>query len=238
MTDDQRAALYAALVAFQGAVPTVAKDRQNPHLRNRYATLESVIETTRPHLAAAGLAVVQEPLDDGDRAGCVTRIVHRDGGELVSTLLMPVGDARGVSRPQAVGIVLSYARRYAWLSVLGLAVGDEDTDGELPQARRAPTASTRSTTPNPTPTPAPAPDRAEEPSRWGASEQRAFFAALREAVGDAPVTYDQIAAWCESVQRPRPSAMTAAQRSALLRHLGTEAGQQAVIAHAARMDAQ
>jgi len=135
-TPEQQSALYGALVAFQASVPTVSKDATNPHLRNKYATLESVIETVRPHLAAAGLGFAQPPVLADGMAGCDTVLFHRDGGRLTYRLMMPVGQARGVSDAQAVGIVLSYARRYSLLGILGLAVGDEDTDGGPPAGAR------------------------------------------------------------------------------------------------------
>ena len=40
---DDQAELGAALAKAQAAIRSAEKDRQNPHLRNRYATLESVI---------------------------------------------------------------------------------------------------------------------------------------------------------------------------------------------------
>jgi hypothetical protein len=223
-TPAQQAALYGALVAFQAAVPTVSKDATNPHLRNKYATLESVIDTVRPHLAAAGLGFAQPPLLADGMAGCETVLYHRDGGRLTYRLMMPVGQARGVSDAQAVGIVLSYARRYSLLGILGLAVGDEDTDGGPPAGAR-PTAPPKRVT---TPPPAKRPDSASE-RRWSDGARKAFCAKLGEVLGKGGPGYDEVAAWCEHLGRPRPSGMDDAGRAKLLAHLGTDAGRKALV---------
>lgn len=68
--------------------------------------------------------------------------------------------------------------------------------------------------PAPAPEPAPAEPATELAPRWTPAEGRAFFAALKAA--GIPQRYEDIAAWCESVRRPRPSAMTAQSRADLI----------------------
>ncbi|MBL8218225.1 MAG: hypothetical protein JNL62_03310, partial [Bryobacterales bacterium] len=46
----------AALSAAQGAMKPAAFNRINPHFKNRYADLTSVIDAARAALAANGLA--------------------------------------------------------------------------------------------------------------------------------------------------------------------------------------
>ena len=50
------------------------------------------------------------------------------------------------------------------------------------------------------------------PQRWSDSERAGFCASL----GNLGLDYDDVAAWCESLGKPRPSAMPVAQRNALL----------------------
>lgn len=50
------------------------------------------------------------------------------------------------------------------------------------------------------------------PQRWSDSERAAFCASL----GNLGLDYNDIAAWCESLGKPRPSVMPVAQRNALL----------------------
>lgn len=62
---------------------------------------------------------------------------------------------------------------------------------------------------------------ATEPTGFAdASDRKAFMAEL----GKLGWKYDDVAAWCEGAKRPRPSAMTVAQRVALLDYLLTDAG--------------
>ena len=64
-TDDMKAlgALGAALAKAQGEFGAVTKNAKNPHLRNRYADLESVMAAVSPALAANGLGGVGDIAD-------------------------------------------------------------------------------------------------------------------------------------------------------------------------------
>ena len=114
----------------------VTKNAVNPHFRNRYATLDAILDVVRPILSKHGMAVSQEPLMEEGRCGVVTRIVHESGEVRESTLLLPVKDQTA----QAAGSAITYARRYALSAVLGIAA-DEDDDGQeatTPEKKTAP----------------------------------------------------------------------------------------------------
>ena len=149
-SSETTATLCAALVAAQGALKPIAKDGKNPAFRSRYATLDGIMETVRPALAAHGLAVVQgvvhpETGEGGRLVGIMveTRLVHTSGEWLASVMPVPVakGDAHGL------GSALSYGRRYGISALLALST-DEDDDGNAaakappakPQAKPAPAA--------------------------------------------------------------------------------------------------
>jgi hypothetical protein len=51
--------LAKALAAVQGNVQPIGKDATNPHFRNKYASLDAIMEAVRPLLAANGLSLVQ-----------------------------------------------------------------------------------------------------------------------------------------------------------------------------------
>ena len=141
MTNSETTAtLCAALVAAQGGLKPIAKDGKNPAFRARYATLDGIMETVRPALAAHGLAVVQgvihpETGEGGRLVGITveTRLVHTSGEWLASVVPVPVakGDAHGL------GSALSYGRRYGISALLALST-DEDEDGNA--AAKAPPA--------------------------------------------------------------------------------------------------
>jgi hypothetical protein len=149
-SSETTATLCAALVAAQGALKPIAKDGKNPAFRSRYATLDGIMETVRPALAAHGLAVVQgvvhpETGEGGRLVGIMveTRLIHTSGEWLASVVPVPVakGDAHGL------GSALSYGRRYGISALLALST-DEDDDGNAaakappakPQAKPAPAA--------------------------------------------------------------------------------------------------
>lgn len=128
--------LPAALVAFQAEVGTVAKDSDNPFFKSKYADLPAVKAAAQPILAKHGLAVVQSPdhkvIGEKVYDTLRTTIIHRKGafGDVLSSemILKPVKND-----PQAQGSAITYARRYAFMAMLGL-VADEDDDGNAASA--------------------------------------------------------------------------------------------------------
>lgn len=126
-----------AIVAFQAEVGTVAKDADNPFFKSKYADLPAVKAAAQPILAKHGLAVIQEPsyLVVGDKVcdTLVTTVIHESGhwdSSARSTMVLkPVKND-----PQAQGSAITYARRYAFMAVLGL-VADNDDDGNAAAAR-------------------------------------------------------------------------------------------------------
>jgi hypothetical protein len=123
-------ALTGAILKVQGAVESVKKDAVNPHFKNRYATLENVIDTARPALQEAGIAFVQAPgqVLDGS-VEVTTMLVHESGEWMRSTLHVPLGkrDAQGV------GSAITYGCRYSLMAMLGLPPTDDD-DGQAASA--------------------------------------------------------------------------------------------------------
>lgn len=128
---DSIANLAAALVKASAAIKPIPKDRTNPHFRNRYATLDAIVEATRPVLAAHGLAVIQGSAVPETHEGTLvgfnveTMLVHSSGEWLSNAVLMPVEKASA----QGAGSALTYGRRYGLSALLNLTA-DEDDDGE------------------------------------------------------------------------------------------------------------
>jgi hypothetical protein len=115
-------------------MPAVGKDSVNPHFRSKYTSLDSLIAATRGPLNEAGLAITQFPALNGlNQPVLRTVITHGPSGEEISSDL-PLLIAR--QDMQNLGSALTYARRYAWAAMLGIAA-EEDTDGE-PAAPAAP----------------------------------------------------------------------------------------------------
>ena len=128
--------LAAALAKAQAAMPAAKFDATNPFLKNKYASLGAIIEAARAPLAANGLSVVQLPTNEGEGIGVTTILMHASGEYIESTLSLLVGDEKGKSTAQAAGSVITYLRRYALASVLGI-YADEDTDGSATDKKEA-----------------------------------------------------------------------------------------------------
>jgi hypothetical protein len=121
-------ALRAAMVRMTGVV----KDSKNPHFKNDYASLEAVIETSRPVLSEGNMCAIQGVgAFDGRAIAITTRILHDSGQWIESEASIPLAkiDAQGA------GSAITYGRRYALMAMLGLAPVDDDG-----QAASAPTA--------------------------------------------------------------------------------------------------
>lgn len=56
-----------------------------------------------------------------------TRVIHVSGQWIESVLEIPV--SMGNRPAQAIGSVITYGRRYAWMSILGVASDEDDDDG-------------------------------------------------------------------------------------------------------------
>jgi hypothetical protein len=116
-------ALAPALTAALGKLEGAAKNAKNPHFKNTYADLASVVEASREILAAQDLAVMQSPgLIVEGRLQLFTRIIHKSGEWIEGEFHMPLAK----SDPQATLATLTYARRGALMAILGIPAVDDD----------------------------------------------------------------------------------------------------------------
>ena len=142
--------LTKALLSVQKSLETVAKSGMNPHLKTTYATLPDVLEELLPKCHEAGILVLQRTLD-GESVGILrleTLVIHAESGELLTMITpMPVPQTSA----QAYGSALTYARRYALMSLFGMKAEDDDAHNatqtqymeQRPQTAPAPPAPAR-----------------------------------------------------------------------------------------------
>lgn len=123
--------LATALAKAQSELQAAKFDAVNPFLKNSYASLGSIIETARPVLSKNGLSVSQLPIGLDGRIGLSTILMHSSGEWIESSLMLPVADEKGKSTAQVAGSIISYLRRYAFASVLGI-YAEDDADGSKP----------------------------------------------------------------------------------------------------------
>jgi hypothetical protein len=115
-----------ALVAAQGGIKNITKEKKNTHFKNNYADIADGLDVIRPALSANGLAVTQSTDFDQDRGLFTlhTRIYHISGEWIGSTYPLPTN-----GKAQDMGSAITYARRYALFALVGVAATDEDNDG-------------------------------------------------------------------------------------------------------------
>ena len=105
---------------------TVAKDATNPFYSSKYSTLDASLDVASKILGNHGLAVVQMPTDDI----LYTMMTHSSGEYIRFAYKMEIKE----KTPQGRGSALTYARRYCYQAMVGLAPGDDD-DGEKAMER-------------------------------------------------------------------------------------------------------
>jgi len=133
------AELTKALCAFHQDVSTIHKEANAQY--GKYADLATVLSTVLPALSKNGLAVVQT-FQPGAEAGeqlLVTSLLHTSGERIDSHL--PLTVTKGRNPLHDWGGATTYSRRYALLSILSLAAGIEDDDGDHAENTQPATAS-------------------------------------------------------------------------------------------------
>ena len=119
--------LTLALSKVQAQLRPAKENSKNPFFKSNYADLESVWSSVRNLLSENELAIIQMPTYI---CWHTTILYHSSGEFLSSTCYIPVKqDAHGV------GSAISYARRYALASFIGVVTGDDDGNGAVETAR-------------------------------------------------------------------------------------------------------
>jgi len=123
--------LFKSLAAFQQECPTIHKGTQG--YGYSYADLASINNVINPLLAKHGLGYSQPPCRDNI---IKTIIFHVESGEyLESEMQIPQGvQLKGMNDFQVLGSAITYIRRYALSSMLGL-VTDKDVDAAGEQVK-------------------------------------------------------------------------------------------------------
>lgn len=129
-TSDTITKIADALVKAQAAMKPAIKDSRNPHFNSRYADLASVWDAIREPLTSNGLSVIQMVgSNELEKTTLTTRVTHVSGEWIESTWQIPVGK----QDPQGLGSAISYARRYALASAIGVVQDDDDGNAAMPR---------------------------------------------------------------------------------------------------------
>jgi hypothetical protein len=124
--------LHTAIAAFQQEVPVILKDTSG--FGYKYADLPAIFAVVNPLMKKHGMGFYQ--LVEGQKI--ITTIFHIETGEtLTSNTDIPQGvQLAKMNDFQVLGSAITYIRRYALSSMLGL-VTDKDTDASGEQVEPA-----------------------------------------------------------------------------------------------------
>jgi len=129
-TKKEQQSLFKSLAAFQQEVPVIHKETKG--YGYSYADLPTIFDKINPLLAKHNLGFTQPIMGN-----CVKTIIfHIETGETIESLTeIPQGvQLKGMNDFQVLGSAITYIRRYALSSILGL-VTDKDTDAAGEQTK-------------------------------------------------------------------------------------------------------
>lgn len=125
-----KGSLAAALLAVQKSAPAIQKDKINPAFKgSKYASTDSILADILPLLNENDLVLTQTPSTIVTQADAFpalrTNITYVPTGEFIEDTALLMLDKQNA---QGLGGAITYMRRYAVTSMLGL-VTEKDDDG-------------------------------------------------------------------------------------------------------------
>lgn len=121
-SSDKIDTIMPALIKARASFKAAVKDAKNPHFKSAYASLDSVVDAITEALLAQGIFQTQPTAVEAGVTILHTRFIHSSGQWIGSTY--PVHPVK--RDPQGEGSALTYARRYALMSLAGIAPEDDD----------------------------------------------------------------------------------------------------------------
>jgi len=134
-------AFVAAMNAAQSEMRPIAADAANPQTRSRYASYAALDRALRPIYTKHGfsLSFDEGDTDKPDHIRVLCYVSHRDGFTRTYRKDMPA-DGKGakggdvMTKTHAAGAADTYGMRYLLKKIFNVAVGEDDTDGNMPDA--------------------------------------------------------------------------------------------------------
>lgn len=131
---EKKKSIYKSLADFQQEVPVIVKETQG--YGYSYADLPKIFEVINPLMKKHGLGFTQHISTDTGVNFLTTVIFHSETGEVMeSKVQIPQVALKGMNDYQSFGSGVTYYRRYALSSALGL-VTEKDTDAHGEQVKK------------------------------------------------------------------------------------------------------
>jgi hypothetical protein len=128
--------IYAALAQFQSQCPAIKKDSEaGTKFKYKYGSLPHVLDEIKTHMAAAGLGftqpIVTDKIGDEPREFIKTILFHVvDENTIESMMELPDFKFDQMNVMQSKGSIITYLRRYAIMSILGIVAEEDDNDAQ------------------------------------------------------------------------------------------------------------
>lgn len=114
-----------ALCSFQSEIKNPTNSAKNPYFNSKYAPLNEILSDSRPLLSKYGISIIQNASSDGTNSSItITTMILHDSGEWIES--DPLVLKTDKCTAQGAGSAITYARRYALSSILGIASEDDD----------------------------------------------------------------------------------------------------------------
>lgn len=115
-----------ALISIQAELEPLIKTAENSAYSSTYVPLDQVMQKALKLLSSKKIAVVQPMVtDDKGHAALETILVHESGKSFSRTTKLAMREVD----PQKHGSAVTYTRRYALMTMIGLTAKDDDDDG-------------------------------------------------------------------------------------------------------------
>ncbi len=124
--------ITTAFLNAQAEIQNATMDSTNPHFKNKYASLESVLSAVKPIANKHGIAIMQQCGRDEHGMFVKTVLLHTSGETLESKTYLLLDK----HTMQGLGSATSYGRRYDLASIF--AITQQDDDGNAATGRPEP----------------------------------------------------------------------------------------------------
>lgn len=137
--DEAKKAFNIAMAEAQAEMLPVATNANNTQTRSKYATYDQLDRALRPIYTRHGFGLSFDEADSPkpDCIRVVCEVTHRAGHTKIYHRDMPA-DGKGakggdvMTKTHAAGAAASYGMRYILRGIFNVAVGEGDTDGNVP----------------------------------------------------------------------------------------------------------
>lgn len=149
MARQAEVAFSDAFAKLQAEIPTIVEDKQGNG--TTYATLETIVDITRPILNKHGFSVTfdvrttmqNEPTKVNTKSGeafiflgfakVVAVLRHKQGFSINTETVIPFdfSGSKNSNTAQAQGSAISYGKRYAYCSLLNITTRNKDDDADM-----------------------------------------------------------------------------------------------------------